>query len=82
MCVLEMLNVEKEEFEVPLEELGWVLSEGALRRRALELVLRREGAVALRGQGALALRREVSLRRKGELAKSFVTSTLVLLAQV
>ena len=65
MCVLEMLNAEKEEFEVPLEGLDWVLSEGALRR-TLELVLRRE----------------VSLRRKGELAKSFVTSTLVLAAQV
>ena len=73
MCVLEMLNAEKEEFEVPLEGLDWVLSEGALRR-TLELVLRREGA--------LALRREVSLRRKGGLAKSFVTSTLVLAAQV
>ena len=73
MCVLETLNAGKEEFEVPLEGLDWVLSEGALRR-TLELVLRREGAVALRGQGAL--------RRKGELAKSFVTSTLVLLAQV
>ena len=73
MCVLEMLNAEKEEFEVPLEGLDWVLSEGALRR-TLELVLR--------GEGALALRREVSLRRKGELATSFVTSTLVLAAQV
>ena len=73
MCVLETLNAGKEEFEVPLEGLDWVLSEGALRR-TLELVLRREGALALRGQGAL--------RRKGELAKSFVTSTLVLLAQV
>ena len=73
MCVLELLNAEKEEFEVPLEGLDWVLSEGALRR-TLELVLR--------GEGALALRREVSLRRKGELAKSFVTSTLVLAAQV
>ena len=81
MCVLEMLNAEKEEFEVPLEGLDWVLSEGALRR-TLELVLRGEGALALRGEGALVLRREVSLRRKGELAKSFVTSTLVLAAQV
>ena len=81
MCVLEMLNAEKEEFEVPLEGLDWVLSEGALRRM-LELVLRGEGALALRREGALALRREVELRRKGELAKSFVTSTLVLLAQV
>ena len=73
MCVLEMLNAEKEEFEVPLEGLDWVLSEGALRRK-LELVLM--------GEGALALMREVSLRRKGGLAKSFVTSTLVLSAQV
>ena len=81
MCVLEMLNAEKEEFEVPLEGLDWVLSEGALRR-TLELVLRGEGALALMGEGALTLRREVSLRRKGELAKSFVTSTLVLSAQV
>ena len=47
MCVLEMLNAEKEEFEVPLEGLDWVLSEGALRRK-LELVLRGEGALALR----------------------------------
>ena len=47
MCVLEMLNAEKEEFEVPLEGLDWVLSEGALRR-TLELVLRGEGALALR----------------------------------